>query len=368
MAQSHTHRPRVVLEGCNGDWAQRHYLPFLAGKAGKGEIDLWITDLGRPLLRTQEFLRKIGETDRYIDKSGGLGRYRTLTDIDYVFIVVPDRYHSEVAQFWLERSDRLAPEGKIFIEKPLDAFARSALKLWEFAQHRPNTVYGFDHYLARAYPFLRSASQYLGEIGRVMAIDFRILEPEEIPPHRVRALSKGIILDLFCHVLAVIGAVVERRTSPSVVSLSSVRLEEVKVAQYRDSPIPGETLAQIRFTIGQSNSQRIEVTSWIGKGVRDREKLMMIGGDRGRSIKLDFAADQAWLLGSREQRELTELYPNHVESFLEEALQGASPNSTPGVLEFEAALEILMISDEAKMRAGESSSYNAGESIVSGLI
>ena len=35
---------KIVLEGCNGDWAQKHYLPPLLEKAAKGAIELWAVD------------------------------------------------------------------------------------------------------------------------------------------------------------------------------------------------------------------------------------------------------------------------------------------------------------------------------------
>jgi len=36
---------KIILEGCNGVWAQERYLPFLVEKAVKGEIELWAVDI-----------------------------------------------------------------------------------------------------------------------------------------------------------------------------------------------------------------------------------------------------------------------------------------------------------------------------------
>ncbi len=40
---------KIVLEGCNGEWAQKHYLPLLVEKAAKGAIELWAVDIKRQI-------------------------------------------------------------------------------------------------------------------------------------------------------------------------------------------------------------------------------------------------------------------------------------------------------------------------------
>jgi hypothetical protein len=56
---------------------------------------------------------------------------------------------------------------------------------------------------------------YLREIGEIKKIEFHILEPFGIPSNRIKTLDKGMIFDLFCHVLALVGAIADRNLTPS---------------------------------------------------------------------------------------------------------------------------------------------------------
>lgn len=354
---------KVILEGCNGDWAQKRYFPMLIKEAAKGKAELRGIDIeAERYLNDSPEIELAWEVARnnnayYLNKVKEGKFYENLSGADYVFLVAPDQFHSEIAEFWLER---LAPGGRIFIEKPLDAFVRAALKLKKRVEEKKDIVFAFDHYLARARPFLQDKERYFKEIGGIKKIKFHILECFGIPPNRVKALDKGMIFDLFCHVLALVSAMIDRNLTPSETILQTVKLEEVKAAQYLNCPISGETFAWIKFLINS-----IEIESAVGKSVGTQEdKSMVIYGSRGQ-IKLDLLKDKFFVFdhqGNKQNR--GNLNPNHVESFLEEILQGKDPLSSPGMLSFDAAFEILTILDEAKMRIGKMPEYQVGGSII----
>lgn len=355
---------KVVLEGCNGSWAQERYLPTLVEKAGKGEIELWAIDIDRQIglsdSRSADLWQTAQSQDKayYLDKTQNEQSYNSLSGVSYVFVVAPDQHHSAIAEFSL---DHLAPEGKIFIEKPLDASVSSALRLKRkvVKEKKKDAVFAFDHYLARARSFLWDRNRHLEGIGEIERMRFNILEPFGIPSNRVKALEKGMIFDLFCHILALVGGIVGRDLTPSKEVLERVKLEEVKAAQYIRCPISGETFAWIKFLIGD-----LRVESAIGKcvGAFD-DKSMEIYGSKGQ-IKLDLLADEFSTfdsLGNKKQR--GKLNPRHVEGFLERVLQGREPLSEPGVLSFNAAFEILLTLDEAKKRVGNMPEYRVHESV-----
>ena len=352
----------IILEGCNGEWAQKYYLPFLVQKALEGNVELWAVDiepqikLSTPIAASWQAAQNRGVA-HYLNKAGDKESYEMPSEVGDVFIVTPDQYHCEVAEFWLER---LAPEGKIFIEKPLDASLEQAKELGRKIAGR-NIVYGFDHYLANTYPFLQNKASYLGEIGKINEIEFCISEPSEIPRQREKTLDKGVIFDLFCHVLALVGAVVSKGSTCSAAMLSTVDIKEVKAAKYVNCPISGETFAWIKFIV----NNEIQVDSTVGKCIGDfEEKFMRLYGADG-NIKLDFVENKFSVFDSQgRQTKQGVLNEKHVESFLKGILQGKEhPLSVPGVLTFDIALEILKILGEAKRQIGKIPDYPCQESI-----
>lgn len=351
----------IVLEGCNGEWAQKCYLPILIGKAAREETELWAVDIENEIKLTNPEVERawhVAQSNnraRYLNKSKDIQGYGELSIANYVFVVAPDQFHSKITRRWLER---LAPKGKIFIEKPLDASMGAAIKLKEKIEEKgEESVFAFDHFLSNAYPFLQNKASYLREIGEIRKIEFHILEKIDIAPNRAKTLNKGVIFDLFCHVLALVG----QNLTCSATKLQIVKLEEVKAAQYVGCPISGETFAWIKFTIDND----IIVDSVIGKCVGTAEdKFMKFSGPDG-NIKLDFVEDEFSILDSQGRHvKEGELDSNPVESFLEGILQGKEPPlSVPGILSFDAALKILEILDEAKRRIGKMPEYQRNDSI-----
>jgi hypothetical protein len=143
---------KIVIEGCNGEWAQQRYIPSLIVEAAKRNAELWAFDLKPEIkLPTSSLLSQWNSfQDKgkfcYQNKANSSKQPDRPYQVDYVFVVTPDNSHTIVATSWI---DRLAPKGKIFIEKPIDANLSRAEELRGI-----ESVFSFDHYLARAYPFL----------------------------------------------------------------------------------------------------------------------------------------------------------------------------------------------------------------------
>ena len=343
----------VVLEGYKSAWSQRSYFPVLQAKAEKGDIALWAVDIiTSPESDTIHYIDKIKEKDRYIK----------LANADFVFIVNPPQYHVEAAKFWLPR---LTEGGKIFIEKPLDI---SVLKAKKFKQEiyndkKEGSIFGFDHYLARSYLFLKNEERILQTIGGIESIrniEFRILEDSPIPQGRKVTLDKGIIFDLFCHILAVVGATVSRQTYCSAMSIRAVEDIHVKAAKYQNAPIRGETFSRIDFNVNGINVEAI-----IGKCVGDsQDKSMIINGNKC-SIELDFMEDEFYIYDSENIiLETGKLNPNHVETFIEEVLDGKNPNMVPGVISFDISFEILELLKKTKKKIhGSLVEYKCGSTL-----
>ena len=364
---------KIILEGCNGEWAQERYLPTLTKKAAGGEIQLWAVDiedsmkLGSPLVKKEWQVAQSENGAHYLNKNRDRQTYSAFSNADYVFVVAPDRVHSKIVRCWL---DRLAPEGKIFIEKPLAASVSSAYRLKKEieAKEKKEAVFAFDHYLARAYPFLLESNRYLEQIGGVEKIEFHLLEYGEIPPERVKTLDKGMIFDLFCHALALVCAVVSQNLTCSAAKLKTVEPKGVKAARYINCPSSGETFALIELTIDSN----IKVLTAVGKCVGDSdEKFIKIYGREEQIIKVEFSTkkDKLSIIESQgETKEYPEREPRHVESFLEGVLQGKDPSlMLPGVISFDAALGILKILGKAKQQSkqqiGKMPVYQCNDSI-----
>lgn len=358
MVLKSTHLKKVALEGCNGDWAQKHYLLSLAQKAKEGELELLAIDIVPELGDFAPELWHAAQAQNrahYLNKSQYKEEYHQLTDVDCVFIVAPDQFHCQIAEFWLSR---LTPKGKIFIEKPLDASVQSALRLKEKIG-KDKVIYAFDHYLARAEPFLRDKTKYLKRVGSIRKFEFHILEPFGIPPNRVKTLDKGVIFDLFSHVLALVARVINSSTTAFDQRIS---LKQVKAAKYIDCPISGESFAWITFSIDD-----VPITAIVGKCVATSEdKFMTLHGTTGR-IELDFVKNEFFIIDSRgiQQERLEE---NQVESFLEFVLgKHTSPLSAPGALSFDIALEILRVLEKSKKQISRMPSYHCGALVEDNL-
>jgi len=117
----------------------------------------------------------------------------------------------------------------------------------------------------------------------------------------------------------------------------------------------------IQFAVNPS----IEVVSKVGYYVgNNQEKCMKLVGTKGR-IELNFVNDEFSIFDARGKLKKKEgLLKSHVETFLEMLLSGKrGPLSIPGVLSFDAALEILNTLDEAKRRIGKMPVYQPHDSV-----
>jgi predicted dehydrogenase len=343
---------KVVLEGCNGKWAQKHYLPVLTEKAAKGKIELWAVDIKANVEKGNKKVAEAWQTAQdlnkayYINKEKDRRIYDELSDVDCVFVVTPDRHHCQIAEFWL---DRLSANGKIFIEKPLDAKKEAGENLREkLGTEKRERVFAFDHYTARALPSMKPTPQP-EEINK---IELNILEANEIAPEEKDALDNGVIFDLFCHALALVHKVLNQ--DPTYTKLPAVKLEEVKAARYVNCPISGETFAWI-----ESRVNDILIVSVVGKCVDSQDnKQMILFGPNGKS-ELNFIH-----YAPKRQHKLPLSSSEAVKGFLNKVMADKQPLSIPGVLSFDTAFDILTILDEAKKKIGKMPEYQCHETIA----
>lgn len=343
----------VVLEGCNGEWAQKCYLPFLAQEAVQGNIELWAVDIEPQIKLAAPRVAALWQGAQgkgnagYLDKTRNKESYETTYNVNYVFIVTPNEYHCEVAEFWLSR---LSTKGKIFIEKPLDASIKAAKQL-EAKILNNNVIYGFDHYLAALHPFLRRVRSYLKKIGEPesLGLEIKILENTVIPFEKADTLKEGVIFDLFPHVLAVSAAVVEKKLAPTEAILQKAEFVDGTRAKYKGWPFPSETCARIEFLVGDKR-----VTGRVGKGIGETpEKWMVVYGTDGRKVEIDF---QTYSVNGKGR----DLESKPVESFLETVLKRSSIDSAPGVLSFSAAFEILKWLSSSRDKINMGPDYTIG--------
>lgn len=336
---------RVVLLGFKGDCCGRHYNQTLIEMALREEIELICVDYGEPVnvrgVPSEEEAvslinqRKISYLD--LNKRKDKRKYESLDNIDFAFIVAWDKTHCRIARDFLGKAE------SIFIDKPLDAFLRNAQRfLGEVGQ---GIVFGFDHYLAKFYPFLTKINQYLEEIGDLEEIEFRLLEPTAIPTHRVEALDRGMIYDLFSHGLAVVCSVMSKQTNPNLDCLRELEIAEVRAAKYLGVSIRGDTYAFIKI------NQPLEIRARVGKAVGwEPDKILKIRGQKGE-ILVDiehfrfFASD---LAGNKIEE--GGLFRDYAEKFLKTLINKGSSLEVPGVMSLEAAREILFVLDEAEHR------------------
>lgn len=343
---------KVVLLGFKGDACGRNYNRVLLELAKKRKIDLICVDfglpeniLGQPSLQEMERLikeRKVCYLD--LETPSDVETYKNFSEIDVVFIVTTDITHCRVAKDFLGKAKR------IFIEKPLDAILRNVRILEDFPKVE-KVVFGYDHYLAKLYPFEIKTDEWLKEgiIGELKKIEFRLLEPGEIPTHRISALDRGMIYDFFPHGLAVMVATPSLFAYPDLAILKQVRLHKVLVAKYSGCKINEVSFVKIDFEIPDN----IFCRAIIGKGVgKEIEKTLRIVGSK-REIFVDIPNFHYSILDEKGKKvKEDKLLYDYSKEFLLAALDFKKKLfQIPGVLPFGAAKEILYILDEARWKS-----------------
>jgi predicted dehydrogenase len=343
----------VVLEGGNGDWAQKQYLPVLLDKIHDDfnilKFKLFVVDISNKItITSNEVFEKWCEANKkdeagYINKKNQTREYKALMKSDVVFIVSPPKYHLEIAEFWLPR---LTSNGKIYIEKPLDASLDAANVFGDKLTKKKikNVLFGYDHYLARVYPFIKEKDAIIHKIDGIKCIEFRTLEDYKIPEFRASTLNDGLINDLFCHVLTVVCATILEKTNTFAETIKKTQIKRVRVARYKDAPIKGETFAWIDFEV-----QGIAVQAVIGKCARDsldimnveNQKSMKLIGNKG-SVILDLYNNN-YRVTTHDNTTIKpkDLNNEPVKTFINKILDGTKPDMVPGVLSFDESMEIL---------------------------
>jgi predicted dehydrogenase len=302
----------MVLEGCLGDAAAKRYWPAIREHVERRRARLWGTDIHdaekfkkfdaadlsdkherRKLERMQQCLGQMqGLGVVYLNKldANDLRVYENLI-VDAVIIATPNETHCAIARKWLGRSRW------IFIEKPLDDSIENIEALEaDLDRYGGGTFpFGFDHYRAKALPLRQMIRAVLGWLnGSPEQVVFYLLEPETIEEEgRVETLTRGLILDLFPHCLALLMFFGDPAT---------FQAEDVKAGRYEGAQIDRETFAAIKFTLKSHDNKPLRGTAYIGKGIKGVRglhragrvieagppKLLEVYGANGRIVRLDF--------------------------------------------------------------------------------
>ena len=209
----------------------------------------------------------------YIDKSEeeDFELYQNLK-ADIVFIATPDYTHIKIATFWLSEDEKCK---SLFIEKPIDSSLSKARVLQYYSGNKK--VYALDHYLARFGTLNNDLAMggLIGLIGGdVEEVAFYLLEdrseafkgPIEAEM-RKSALQKGLILDLFPHILALLHNLGKVET----ITISKVRVGrysyEDEEGNIKKASTSKETFAHLEFSIKSYSDKSVLVNAYIGKGI-----------------------------------------------------------------------------------------------------
>jgi len=325
---------KVVIEGALGVWAREQYLPFLADKARRGEIQLYLVDVKDPTSESpvgqllKERIPTVTFQNRRKLSSNKLGQE---CEAEHVFILTPPQTHCEIASEWLDKAK------EIYIEKPLDVSWEAAEELEYAAKNSDAQVFGFDHYLARIQPLLAVRDKWTPLLGMLEYCEVRILEPERIEIERVEAVKCGIILDLGPHALAVLGAFLEDRRGIGCV-MEELEIVDVYGSRYRGAPIPGETYARVEL---MHHNCKFPIFVTLGKNIRGTpDKQLFFVGERATG-RCDFD-DSSFSIVVEGRTEISgRLDSKPVVSSLAAALGDTSLQESPRFLSLPEAKGIL---------------------------
>lgn len=343
-------KKKVVLLGFKGDCAGRHYNKILIEMAREKKIDLIFADLGEPKnvlesLTLEETKKLIKEgIIQYLDlqNPADIKKYKNLSNIDVVFIITPDITHCGIVK------DLVGKAKRIFIEKPLDSILRN-VRLLEDYKDINKIVFLYDHYLGKFFDFQLKTDEWIKQkiIGKISKIEFRLLEPEIIPHHRIAALDTGMIHDLASHGLAILAALPSKWAYPESIILKKIKVLKVKVAKYFKCKIKGTSFAKIDLKIPVGKNA-IFCELRVGKGVGKRvDKSLKITGSEGK-IFVDIQ-NYSFVISDLRKRKIQEgkLSQYFAEFFIHSAIDFKKPPSKiPGAMPFESGKEILYILDE----------------------
>jgi len=361
---------KIVLLGFKGDCSGRNYNKVLFEMASAGKINLICVDFGVPKnvldIPKKDDVLKLIKSGRisYLDlkKSEDVEAYKKLDDIEVVFVVTPDITHCRLAADFLGKAQR------IFIDKPIDSILRNVRSIEGFSGIE-KTVFAYDHYLSKFYPFQLKTDQWLKEkiIGDVERIEFRLLETSSIPRHRVSALDRGMIYDLFSHGLAVVVAIPNKWAYPDNENLRKLKIEKVSVAKYAGCKTHGCSYAKIIFSVFMGD-RFIPCEAVVGKGVGQfPEKNLKIVGSQGEIVVDINKYDYHIAKSNGEAITGGNLVHDYAGSFLSAATDlQKQVFEIPGAMPFDAGKEILFILDEAEWRRkpeGKMPNYPVGSSV-----
>lgn len=309
-------RLTIAVEGI-GHVVQNYYAKALKSQweheSNRGKISIIFIDKSEcwkksddkdNIKRCDNFITNLEGWAEYIDKSTeeGMKAYLSLK-ANVVFIATPDSTHVELALNWLLDENKCE---SIFIEKPLDSDLSRARVLQFYSTNYSTKIFPLDHYLARTIPLLekeafkRIMSSIREEGEEIEQMTFYLLEDRSYPnkgpienDNRTDAVRKGLVLDMFPHVLALIH---------HFGMVETIEITSLKVARYTyedetgkvvPASITRETFANIGFSFKSYLDEPIQAKAYIGKGLAgsrdfkiegDFKRLEILGKNKNRCI------------------------------------------------------------------------------------
>ena len=372
---------RIVVEGC-GDVVLKFYEKRLERMKRDHRLSVNFTYDSSYEKNEPRFARKM---------SGIRSRlyWAELTDIaktsrslirgaDIVLVCTPDRTHSEIASYWMQRQDQPI----VLVEKPLEANPYRARKLCRLGLNFSDRVGVIDHYRARWVKtredytrlqnffemavnshWLKSFTYYFLEdhswndqkfIYGKSPVDIKKQGPIEIE-NRVAALRSGLMLDLMPYPLDFLDRFADLKTV-EIVSVKAGQYTGVNGDQEKRASISNETFAEVKILFGTRFSDRpSEGTIYVGKGIGGVRKLRVRGdiriavleGTNGTIAEFDFESLHLGLKSKTGEKVIMNLQ-DFTDAFYRSLLARVIDWKRGPIVSFETAGKAMQIIHQAK--------------------
>jgi hypothetical protein len=344
----------------HGEIIMQHRVVVIEGVAGNLSINLLspeIVKLARRFKNNPQI--KFYGTELNTDKISAKGKetIKTLTSLgmiiinksdaaemklyvslkpDYVFLATPAHTHITLAKKWLERA---TPPKAILVEKPFSEDLIEAREFMTFLNQNPNLkskIYAYDFAddnFSLSGKRLAQVKNYLGSPSEMIffwmqdhsGADKRsyLLDGDDRPITRENRTSqleseKRMVFDTLTHFF---------NSIEDIADLKSVKIMDVKAAQYENAEISGETFVAARVILNNKSpiNETITATMYAGKGIGKVKSLdvnpahiLILRNKSGKEVRLSIDDATAYFIQSNGKVEkrvpLIKLYTHIIEN------------------------------------------------------
>ncbi len=313
---------RILVYGGLGDVATTRIIPALRLLKNEFDIEFSLVDLKDDV---------IGQYYRYGNEP--------LVDYNAAIVATPNDAHMPVILKALNAGLH------VLCEKPLAHTLEAAQEILTASQRHSELISMLsDHYVYK--PTIREVIQHLeryqSEIGEIMSIEAKILEP---PLKKGREWlfdseksGGGVAMDTGCHIVSVMG---------KLFGYQDITVKEASMARYPEAPGDGETSASIQLIVAG-----VPVSINTGKWMAKIQKDITFQGSQG-ILKIDIQDGQVLLNGKiQESFSQDDSYPVLLQEFLSAIEEQRPPYTT-----FQEGYEALKIIKDAYAIAEWRSGY-----------